>query len=142
MSSSYLGHSPPLFRQLSQQQWLPSPKSVYSLYVHTVYCSMHCTTEERVQLDWQWPLSGVHSIMMVYSTEPGEGGGARPPPFNLPSPSTRVVSPSPPLHKKTSEQILHCKKSLVAFRPQPGCHLPNSPRRGIIKLFPRQVEFG
>jgi hypothetical protein len=22
------------------------------------------------------------------------------------------------------------------FRPQPECHLPNSPRRGIIKLFP------
>ncbi len=29
----------------------------------------------------------------------------------------------------------HCKKSLRFYRPQPGCHLPNSPWTGIIKLF-------
>ncbi len=28
------------------------------------------------------------------------------------------------------------KKGLLFSRPQPGCHLPNSPRTGIIKLFP------
>ncbi len=28
------------------------------------------------------------------------------------------------------------KKSYHFFRPQPGCHLPNSPWLGIIKLFP------
>jgi hypothetical protein len=30
--------------------------------------------DERVQIDWQWPLSGVYSIMMVNSAQAGEGG--------------------------------------------------------------------
>jgi hypothetical protein len=33
------------------------------------------TTDERVQTDWQWPLSRLHSIMMVNAAQPGEGGG-------------------------------------------------------------------
>jgi hypothetical protein len=31
---------------------------------------------------------------------------------------------------------MHCKKGYPFSRPQPGCHLPNSPWPGIIKLFP------
>jgi hypothetical protein len=31
--------------------------------------------------EWQWPLSGVHSIMMVKPDRPGKGGGERPSPF-------------------------------------------------------------
>ncbi len=31
---------------------------------------------------------------------------------------------------------LHCKKGWPFSRPQPGCHLPNSPWSGKIKLFP------
>ncbi len=31
--------------------------------------------ESMVQIDWQWPLFDVHSIMMVNSAQPGEGGG-------------------------------------------------------------------
>jgi hypothetical protein len=31
-------------------------------------------TDERVQIDWQWPLPGVYSNMMVNSAHPGEGG--------------------------------------------------------------------
>jgi hypothetical protein len=31
-------------------------------------------TNERVQIYWQWPLSGVYSITMVNSAQPGEGG--------------------------------------------------------------------
>jgi hypothetical protein len=31
---------------------------------------------------------------------------------------------------------IHCKKGYRFSRPQPGCHLPNSPWPGIIKLFP------
>jgi hypothetical protein len=32
---------------------------------------------------------------------------------------------------------MHCKKRLALFsRPRLGCHLPNSPWPGIIKLFP------
>jgi hypothetical protein len=33
------------------------------------------STDERVQIDWLWSLSGVHSIMMVNSAYPGEVGG-------------------------------------------------------------------
>jgi hypothetical protein len=42
--------------------------------------------------EWQWPLSGVHSIMMVKSALAGvvRVGGARPPPF-LPSRAKVVV---------------------------------------------------
>jgi hypothetical protein len=36
--------------------------------------------------EWQWPLSDVHSIMMVKSAQSGEGGG-RLPPFTLSIPS-------------------------------------------------------
>jgi hypothetical protein len=38
-------------------------------------------TDHRVLTKWQWPLSGVHSIMMVESSRPGDDGGARPHPF-------------------------------------------------------------
>ncbi len=31
---------------------------------------------------------------------------------------------------------MHCKKRLMIFPFQPGCHLPNSPWPGKIKLFP------
>ncbi len=57
-----------------------------------------------------------------------------------------------PLHKKNyfilklikstcqrenqSCRYLPCKKRFAFSRPQPECHLPNSPWRGIIKLFP------
>jgi hypothetical protein len=37
---------------------------------------------------------------------------------------------------------IHCKKGYRFSRLQPGCHLPNSPWRGIIKLFPARREFG
>jgi hypothetical protein len=33
-------------------------------------------------------------------------------------------------------KTLHCKKGSRFSRPQPRCHLPNSPCPGIIKLFP------
>jgi hypothetical protein len=31
----------------------------------------HC---HRVHVEWQWPFSGVHSIMMEKFAQPGEGG--------------------------------------------------------------------
>ncbi len=37
----------------------------------------------EIHTEWQRPLFGVHSIMMDYLVQPGEGGGARPPPFTL-----------------------------------------------------------
>ncbi len=36
-------------------------------------------------------------------------------------------------------EVYTVKKSLTFSCPQPGCHLPNSPWSGIIKIFPRQV---
>jgi hypothetical protein len=36
-----------------------------------------------IRTEWQWPLSGVHSITMEKSAQPGEGGGARQPPFTI-----------------------------------------------------------
>jgi hypothetical protein len=49
-------------------------------------------SQTREYIDWQWQLSGVHSITMVFSAQPGE------PPLLLYYPSTRVPShihPSP-----------------------------------------------
>jgi hypothetical protein len=36
----------------------------------------------RVHTEWQWPLSGVYSIMMEKSAHPGESGGCTPTPFH------------------------------------------------------------
>jgi hypothetical protein len=52
-------------------------------------------TEERV-VDWQWPLYGVHSITVVNSAQPGEGGGVRPPRFTLSTITSKVVAYAPP----------------------------------------------
>ncbi len=52
-------------------------------------------SDEGEQIEWQWPLSGVHTIMMVNSAQPGEGGGARPPPFTLSTITSKVVLNAP-----------------------------------------------
>ncbi len=44
-------------------------------YWTTTNTVREATTDERVQIDWQRPLSGLHSIVMVHSAQPGEGGG-------------------------------------------------------------------
>jgi hypothetical protein len=36
----------------------------------------------RENIDWRWPLTCVHSIMMVFSSQLAEGGGTRPDPFH------------------------------------------------------------
>jgi hypothetical protein len=50
-------------------------------------CPVHFTpppfpSTHRVHTEWQWPISGVHSIMMEKSALTGEGGGCRPIPFH------------------------------------------------------------
>jgi hypothetical protein len=45
-----------------------------SAYIVESRCSQ-CLAH-RVQKEWQWLVSGVHSIMMVKSAQPGEGGAA------------------------------------------------------------------
>jgi hypothetical protein len=41
-----------------------------------------CWPGHRVHIEWQRPLSGVHSIMMEKLAQPGEGGGCTPTLFN------------------------------------------------------------
>ncbi len=49
----------------------------------------------RVHTECQWPLSGVHSIMMEKSVQPGEGWGVRPSPFIISTITYKVVVYSP-----------------------------------------------
>jgi hypothetical protein len=43
-------------------------------------------------IEWQWPLSDIHSIMMEKSAQPGEGGNARSPlPFTVSTITSKVV---------------------------------------------------
>jgi hypothetical protein len=50
-------------------------------------------SDHRVHTEWQWPLSGAHSIMKVKSAccVWGGGGGARSPPFTLSTITSKVV---------------------------------------------------
>jgi hypothetical protein len=45
----------------------------------TLLSTVELTTEYK---EWQWLLSGVHSIMMVKSAQPGDGFGCTPSPFH------------------------------------------------------------
>ncbi len=45
------------------------------------------TLNHRVLTEWQWPISGVHSIIMEKAALAGEGGGRTPIPFQLYLPS-------------------------------------------------------
>ncbi len=47
--------------------------SAYTIESRCKQCLAH-----RVHTEWQWPLSGDHSIMMVKSAQPGEGEGCTP----------------------------------------------------------------
>ncbi len=46
-------------------------------------------------LEWQLPLSGVHSIMMEKLAQPGEGGGCTPTPYTLSTITYEVVVDAP-----------------------------------------------
>ncbi len=50
----------------------------------------------RVHAEWQWPFSGVHSIMMVKSAQPGEGGVTTTSPFTLSTIASKVWCRSTP----------------------------------------------
>ncbi len=79
----------------------------------TLHEKVHCcqalnvsTTHETStsRLDWQWPLSGVHSIMMVNPAQPVEGGGC-----TLSTTSTRVASSPPsPSPAKLAREFYLC----------------------------------
>jgi hypothetical protein len=45
--------------------------------------------------EWQWPLVGVHSIMMEKLAQAGEDGGARPTSFTLSTITYKVVVYTP-----------------------------------------------
>ncbi len=65
------------------------PTPVYNNWVRGLY------HDERVQIDWQRPLSGVHSFIMVNSAQPDEGGVARLLPFTLSTIMSKVVVYAP-----------------------------------------------
>ncbi len=47
--------------------------------------------KHRVHTEWHWAFPGEHSVTMVKSAQPGEGGGCRPPPFTLYTITSKVV---------------------------------------------------
>jgi hypothetical protein len=53
--------------------------------------------------NWQWPLSSVHSAMMIFSAQPADGGGCTPSPFRSLPPPLELLHPLP---SKTSERML------------------------------------
>jgi hypothetical protein len=60
-----------------------TPYTSHSVLLTPQSTLLFTSTDEGVQIDWQWPLTGVHSIMMVNSSQPGESGGCIPSPFTL-----------------------------------------------------------
>jgi hypothetical protein len=71
--------------------WWPRPQTKE----HTDY--------SREYLDWRWPLSCVHSVMIEFLVQLAQGKDANPPFFTLSTPSILVLSPPPHLPRKTSE---------------------------------------
>ncbi len=69
--------------------------------------------------EWQWPHSGVHSIMMVKSAQSGEGGGVRPPPFTLSLPVVVQYGPA----ERTDTLPLFTLWLELCCR---ACHSPNN----------------
>ncbi len=66
-----LSHFPSLSSEIFSKWYLshqPSSPKPSPMIVFSVWCY------HRVHTEWQWPLSGVHSIMMVKSAQPGKGG--------------------------------------------------------------------
>jgi hypothetical protein len=47
-----------------------------------------------------------------------------------------LISPKSFLKEQPREMNIQCKKRLTNFRPHTGCHYPNSPWTGKIKLIP------
>jgi hypothetical protein len=60
------------------------------LFGNGVGCAGH-----RVHTEWQTPLSGVHSIIMEKSAQPGESGGCTPTHFHYVSVTNKVVVHTP-----------------------------------------------
>jgi hypothetical protein len=53
------------------------------------------TSQPTEYTEWQRSLSSLHSIMMEKLAQAGEGGGARLPPFTIPSITYKVVVYAP-----------------------------------------------
>ncbi len=76
-----------------------------------------------VHTEWQLPLSGVHSIMMEKSAQPGkEGGGALPPPFTISAITCKVAvsapaerANTPPSISTLPQYVLCCLVSIAVF---------------------------
>ncbi len=69
-----------------------------------------CRSRTLYTLDWQWPLSGVHPIMMEKSAQPGEGrgcSGARPSPFTISTITYNFVIYAPAQKVDTLPLFIH-----------------------------------
>jgi hypothetical protein len=58
-------------------------------------CTVDHVQYHRVHTEWQLPVSGVHSIMMEKLAQPGDGAGARPPPYTLSTITHKVAVYAP-----------------------------------------------
>jgi hypothetical protein len=66
--------------------------SCYTLGLYSTYGLRISKTDFTTEYtEWQWPLSGVHSIMMVKSAQPGENRECSPSFFTLSTISSKVV---------------------------------------------------
>ena len=54
-----------MYRNVLVKKYKPNPERFVASFLLETY---------RVHTEWQWPLSGEHSIMMVTSAQQGEGG--------------------------------------------------------------------
>ncbi len=68
---------------------------VFALWLILPHTPGDMCADHRVHTEWQWSLSSVHSIMMEKSAQPGEGGGALPPPFTISTITYKVVVYAP-----------------------------------------------
>ncbi len=50
------------------------------------------STDQRVHVEWRFPLYRVRSVVMVFSVQLAASRGARPTPFTFSTPSTQVMS--------------------------------------------------
>jgi hypothetical protein len=58
-------------------------------------------SDHRVHIEWQRPLSCVHSIMIEKLVETDQGGGARPPPLTIVTITNKVAVCAPAVRADT-----------------------------------------
>ncbi len=75
-------------------------------YFNNCSSTMQFQPQTKEHIDWRWPLSCVQLVLMVISSQIGEGGSSRPPPFALPP--RLELRPPPPLHPLPAKLAREC----------------------------------